>query len=61
MIKKCAMFLAVSIFLILTCGCETIKGAFKGGVAGVKKDWQNLRGEKSTIAETDAWMRENLW
>ncbi|MFH1269531.1 MAG: hypothetical protein ABIH75_00540 [Candidatus Omnitrophota bacterium] len=61
MLKKYAIFFALSVFLILSCGCETAKGAFKGGSEGAKKDWENLRSTESFLAKADAWIRKNLW
>ncbi len=54
MIKKCATFFVLSIFLILISGCETIKGAFTGVTDGAKKDWEAAK-------RIDDWMRKNLW
>jgi hypothetical protein len=58
MIKRNAIFFILSIFLVLTFGCNTIKEAFKGtatGVAaGTKKDWEAAK-------KADQWMRDNLW
>lgn len=48
--RKGAMFFILSIFLILSSGCETVKGAFQGA----KKDWQSVK-------EADARMRKSLW
>ena len=47
---KGVIFFILSIFLILSSGCETVKGAFQGA----KKDFQSVK-------EADDWMRKNLW
>ena len=54
MIKKRLMFFILPAFLILICGCETIKGAFKGGAEGVKKDL-------GAIKKANDWVRRTLW
>ena len=76
MIKKGGMFFVLSVFLILICGCETAKGALKGGVEGAKKDWETtkdvgtatvkgvgmaVKGAGTALMGADEWIRKNLW
>lgn len=71
-IKRSIAFFILSIFLILTAGCETSKGVAKGmgytmqglgstmayTAKGATKDTKNLW---HTILKLDNWMKENLW
>jgi len=52
--KASLIILGLCIILISLAGCETIKGAAKGGAEGFTKDWQNAK-------NIDDWIRENLW
>lgn len=58
MLKKSIILFALSVFVILIAGCQTIKGtaqgAAQGAAEGIKKDWQ-------TAVEADAWIKKNLW
>jgi predicted small secreted protein len=54
MLKKSMILFALSVFVILIAGCETVKGAAQGAAEGVKKDWQ-------TAVKADAWVKKNLW
>jgi len=54
MIKKGALLFMLAALLFIISGCETIKGAFQGGAAGAKKDWQ-------VAQQIDGWIRKNLW
>lgn len=54
MLKKSIVLFALSVFVVLITGCQTIKGGAKGAAEGMKKDWQ-------TALEADAWIKKNLW
>jgi predicted small secreted protein len=54
MIKKGAIFLILFTLIVLIAGCNTIKGAVKGGAEGAKKDWES-------VMKADDKMREVLW
>ena len=61
MIKKLILFLMLAVFMITVYGCETVKGAFKGGIEGAKKDWANAKDTGTPLAKADEWMQKNLW
>ena len=42
------------LMLYSLCGCETVKGAAKGGAEGLSKDIEEAK-------KADKWMQENLW
>jgi predicted small secreted protein len=54
MTKRALAFFILCAFIVLLLGCETIKGAGQGTVAGAKKDWQALK-------KADGWLKKNAW
>lgn len=56
-VKKCSLFFILFIFLVLICGCQTMKGAAEGA----KKDWQALQKTGENIKKADDKMQEVLW
>ncbi len=42
------------LLVMIISGCETLKGAARGGAEGFAKDWQSAQ-------KIDEWIRENLW
>ena len=61
MIKKATLLFMFIVFIITLSGCETVKGAFKGGIEGTKKDWENAKGAGAALMKADDWMQKNLW
>ncbi len=75
MIKKATLLFMFILFIITVSGCETIKGAFKGGIEGAKKDWAAAKGvgtaakgagtaakgAGTALMRADEWMQKNLW
>lgn len=54
---RCRLALAICglcLLVVLLSGCETVRGAAKGGAEGFCKDWESAQ-------KIDSWMRENLW
>ena len=43
MIKKATLLFMFIVFIMTLFGCETAKGALKGGVEGAKKDWETTK------------------
>jgi hypothetical protein len=54
MIKKGLVLFILSIFVFLSCGCETLKGVAQGATEGAMKDWEKAK-------KIDAWLQEHLW
>lgn len=52
--KAPLIILGLYLILIFLAGCETVKGAAKGGAEGFSEDWENTK-------KVDKWMRETLW
>jgi len=61
MIKKATLFFMFIVFIITVFGCETVKGAFKGGIEGTRKDWEAAKNLGATLMRADEWMQKNLW
>jgi len=59
--KEVVLFCLLAFLIISVCGCETIKGAYKGGAEGAHRDWKSSRGIIAQIMKADDWMRKNLW
>jgi len=59
--KKAALVFILLIFVIAVYGCQTVKGACKGGTEGASKDWESRKGLIAQIMKADDWIRENLW
>jgi len=58
---KAALFFMLTLLIISVCGCETIKGAFRGGAEGASRDWESCQGTRAQIMKIDDWIRKNLW
>ena len=61
MIKKTTLLFLFIVFIITVSGCETVKGAFKGGIEGAKKDWETAKNAGTALMGADEWTRKNLW
>ncbi len=76
MIKKTTLLFMLILFIITVSGCETVKGALKGGIEGTEKDWKTAKdigtatakgvgatakGVGAALMKTDEWMQKNLW
>jgi len=61
MIKKAALFFMFIVFIVTVSGCETAKGAFKGGAEGASRDWETAKGAGPALMRADEWMQKNLW
>lgn len=69
MIKKGALLFMLAALLFIISGCETAKGALKGGIEGTKKDWKTAKevgtatakGVGTALMKTDEWIQKNLW
>ena len=53
MIKKVALFFMFIVFIITVSGCETAKGALKGGIEGAKKDWETAKGVGAALMRAE--------
>ncbi|MFA5005619.1 MAG: hypothetical protein WC561_05825 [Candidatus Omnitrophota bacterium] len=53
MIRGCALLVLI-VFMFISAGCETTKGAASGIAKDTHNTWDNLK-------DTDQWMRDNLW
>lgn len=58
MSRKTVLLLALMVFMVSLCGCNTVyrasKGAADGAVSGAKQDVDDAQ-------KADAWMQKNLW
>jgi len=61
MIKKATLLFMFIVFIITVSGCETVKGAFKGGIDGTSKDWETAKGVGAALMRADEWIQKNLW
>lgn len=61
MIKKTVLLFMFVVFIITVSGCETVKGALKGGIEGAKKDWKTAKDTGTALMKADEWMQKNLW
>jgi len=65
MIKKATLLFMFIVFIITVFGCETVKGAFKGGIEGgsegTRKDWEAAKNVGAALMRADEWIQENLW
>ncbi len=61
MIKKSALLFMLVVFIITVSGCETVKGALKGGTEGAKKDWKTAKNAGAALMKADEWIQKNLW
>ncbi len=74
--KKATLLFMFIVFIIIVSGCETAKGALKGGIEGTKKDWKTakgvgiatakgveatVKGVGAALKKADEWMQKNLW
>lgn len=50
MIKKGILLFMALLYVVLSSGCETVKGASDGA----RKDYENAK-------KADKWMQDNLW
>ncbi len=76
MIKKATLLFMFIVFIMTLFGCETAKGALKGGIEGTKKDWKTAKevgtatakgvgatakGVGAALMRADEWIQKNLW
>ena len=61
MIKKATLLFMFIVFIVTLFGCETAKGALKGGIDGIRRDWEAAKNVGAALMRTDEWMQKNLW
>ena len=61
MIKKSFLFIILSVFIFLTCGCTIVKGTGGAVVGCAQGTSEGFKDDVGFIKKSDNWIKDNLW